>query len=70
MFELDEQEQERFHEWNSKHMKECPLLKTPDGLGAIGGRLTYCFTGTSLGMIVKVQCGCGEECDLTDYSHW
>ena len=39
--------------------------------GAIGGHLTYCFTPTGLGIIVKVQCGhCKEEIDVSDYDHW
>lgn len=38
--------------------------------GAIGGRLTFCFTPTSLGEIVRVKCACGEECVLNDFSDW
>lgn len=37
--------------------------------GAIGGELTYVFTGTSIGDILKVQM-LGEELDVTDYDSW
>lgn len=37
--------------------------------GAIGGDLTYSFTPTSIGTIIKVE-SCGHELDLTDYESW
>lgn len=37
--------------------------------GAIGGALTYCFTTTSLGTVVKVKYGT-DVLDLTDYDSW
>lgn len=37
--------------------------------GAIGGSITYSFTSTSLGEIVKVT-SFGEELDVTDYDMW
>lgn len=65
MFELDDNEIRKLNEWDNKH--QCSLKEDS---GAIGGRLTYSFTGTSLGQIVVVKCGCGEEIDLTDYNMW
>lgn len=39
--------------------------------GAIGGRFTYTFTGTSLGMITRCECGqCGKYADVSDYDDW
>lgn len=39
--------------------------------GAIGGSLTYSFTPTSLGMIVKVRDALSkQEIDLTNYDEW
>jgi hypothetical protein len=39
--------------------------------GAIGGRFTYSFTPTSLGVVVKVRDAItGLEEDLTNYDHW
>lgn len=39
--------------------------------GAIGGALTFSFSGTSLGTACKVQeVITGEEIDLTDYDSW
>ena len=37
--------------------------------GAIGGALTYYFTTTSLGTVVKVKYAT-YELDLTDYDSW
>lgn len=39
--------------------------------GACGGELTYCFTPTSIGMILVVKhAGTGAELNLTDYENW
>lgn len=39
--------------------------------GASGGDLTYMFTPTSLGIVVKVKYGLTEEIiDLSDYENW
>ena len=46
------------------------MKEDPHYVGAIGGRFGYRFIPTSLGTIVKVQCACGEERDVTDYDEW
>lgn len=63
-FVLDDEQREKFEEWNRKHKKKC---KYGDSMhqGAIGGRLTFSFTPTSLGEIVNVKCACNEGIDLT-----
>lgn len=38
--------------------------------GAIGGGLTYEFSPTGLGMVIKVKYFNGAELDLTDYDAW
>lgn len=39
--------------------------------GPIGGDLTYCFSPTSLGVVVKIKHNfTGEILDLTDYDRW
>lgn len=70
MFELDEKQEKLFHDWNCEHIKTCKLTQSPTGTGAIGGRLSYCFIPTGLGVITKVKCACGEEVDLTEYTDW
>lgn len=66
-FTIDDEEEKKIEEW----------LKTHDGVcrhaggkntGAIGGRLTFSFTHTSIGTVLKVQCACGVDLDATDYS--
>lgn len=66
-FELDEVEHIKYREWRREHDKTC---KNKYGVGAIGGRTTFCFTPTGLGNIVVVKCACGEEINLTDVSDW
>jgi len=38
--------------------------------GPIGGTISFCFTETTIGTIVVVKCGCGQELNLTDFSNW
>lgn len=52
-------------EWVKNH--SCELKEYS---GACGGRITYSFTPTSLGVVIKAKCACGEELDLTDYKGW
>ena len=64
-FELSKKELEDFMIWDKKH--KC---KHKHKSGSIGGRLTFSFTPTRLGWIVKVNCACGEEIDLSEYEKW
>lgn len=66
-FGLNNEEDKMLFEWLYKHDETCPLKHNQ---GAIGGRLTYCFTPTGLGDVIKVKCSCGEEIDLTIYEDW
>jgi len=81
-FSLSEEDHEKIREWcheqDSKWFYENEEFASQfDGTpanpyyGATGGVLTYCFTPTSLGVIVKVRHGAtSEELDLTDYESW
>jgi hypothetical protein len=65
------QEEVAAKQWNNPKMREQMLdEKTPYG-GAIGGALTYSFTPTGLGTVVKVTEGFSNQTiDLTDYEDW
>lgn len=40
-------------------------------LGAIGGAVTYYFTPTSIGVVIKVKNAInGQEIDLSEYETW
>jgi len=65
-FSLDKEQLKKFKEWDEEHKGRC-AFGDPMKQGAIGGRLTFSFTPTSLGEISKVKCTCGEDIDLTDY---
>ena len=62
-FSLDEEQLEKLNKW---------ILGLPKAYeGAIGGRLTYSFTNTSLGTVTTVtDCISGETIDLSDYDMW
>jgi hypothetical protein len=65
-FKLTDKEVKRYRDWAEKHEKECPITNP----GAIGGKITFCFTGTSLGVLSRVTCACGEGVLLTDVSEF
>lgn len=54
----------RLIEWDKDH--ECTLTTQ----GAIGGRITYEFTPTGLGLITVVRCACGDKINLTNFENW
>jgi len=62
-FEINEEEYKKCKKWLEEHDKTCPH-KDPLKQGALGGKLTYKFTPTSMGVIIKVKCACGEEVDI------
>lgn len=67
MFTLDEEQTKKLNAWLEEHKKECNLHIYS---GAIGGRLTYSFSPTSIGVVCKVDCSCGKGIDLSDYENW
>lgn len=69
MFEITEEQQKIFENWKTIHNKKC-VFSDPMKQGAIGGRFTYIFTPTGLGVITKVKCACGDEIDLTNSENW
>lgn len=61
---FSESEKKAYKSFVKKH-KKC------DGVGAIGGSISYIITPTGLGNIVEVQCNsCGSKKDITDTSNW
>lgn len=68
-FEIDNEQHLNLKIQMLEHDKECKYMQpNEDGLpktGAIGGRITYSFTPTSIGTIVTVTCACGHEMDCT-----
>jgi len=68
-FKLTDEELKKFGEWRDEHEKTCKLV-LPENQTAIGGRLTFSFTPTSLANVVKIECACGVKIDITDYESW
>lgn len=69
MFDLNKKEKTDLETWLKKHDKTCKYKKF-ESTGAIGGRITYKFTPTSLGAIIVVECACGKQIDITDTNSW
>lgn len=65
-FKLTDDEVIKYQDWLKEHNKKCPISYE----GAIGGKITFQFTTTGIGLIIKVICSCGEELDLTDIDSW
>ncbi len=61
-FELSEDNLEKFEVWRRSKIKLPPSTN--------GGAYEFCFTPTSVGMVVVIKCIDGTELDLTDYSLW
>jgi hypothetical protein len=61
-FELNQEQMVKFDNWRKK--------KGRVDVGTIGGGYTFCFTPTSLGVIVNVKCADNTELSLTDTSKW
>lgn len=64
-FRIDDEQVKKFQKWAKEHEEICEPLQT-----AIGGRFTFKFTPTSIADVVKVECACGAEIDLSDYDNW
>jgi hypothetical protein len=64
LFGLNNDERKALNNWLGEHDTTCTYARNQ---GASGGRLTYQFTPTSLGMITTVHCTCGAHVDVTNY---
>lgn len=64
IFELSATQIEKIKQWdNIKTGHECNVSKRGDITGA---RLSYRFIPTGLGDVVRVECKCGAELDVTE----
>lgn len=54
-----------YREWDTAHNAVCKLANAKT---AIGGRITWMFTPTSINTVLTVKCACGEEKYLDDGS--
>jgi len=68
-FEMNHKEKIEANKCINEHNKECELVKN-DINAAIGGRISYTFTSTGLGVACGVKCACGWHKECTDVSKW
>lgn len=62
-FPISKEEKDFIDEWTKDHL----IKKHSDTYcGVIGGRFTYEFTPTSIGVVGKIKCICGEEFTFQD----
>ena len=64
MFGLTPRQLLKANKFVSAHSCDLPYA------GAVGGKITYSFTNTSLGQIILISCACGADVDLSDYDIW
>lgn len=75
-FSLDVEETQKYLAWEAAHHTKQNCKFFDDGkspicpVGAIGGRVSFRFTITGVGVIVVVECACGDKKDLTNYDLW
>jgi len=84
-FEISPNQHQKIQEWQKaidlrvieeqRHTLDNWAVLTSNGeypyYGAIGGSLTYSFTPTALGVVIKVTHGyTNETLDVTDYENW
>lgn len=65
-FYLNDKEVAAATAWKKQHEKDHVVNYS----GAIGGRWSYIFTPTSIGVCIKIQCSCGEFKDITDFENF
>lgn len=63
-FVVSKEEQRAIALWAREH--DCDAR----GIGAAGGRITYCFTPTGLGICTAAKCVCGDSIDVTACEGW
>lgn len=63
-FILSPEQDMEISEWRNNH--DC----TQEDVGVIGGRITFCFTPTGLGVVKVIKCACGQRLDVTEYEEW
>lgn len=75
-FTLNSEQHTQIYVWLEEQEKLYKKLHNiPDDVtphyGAIGGELTYSFTPTTLGIVIKIKHnGTGNVLDVTDYDSW
>lgn len=71
-FELNDKEEELYHEFYKKHKSCRDKLCEDDGLNFCPpGTISITFTPTGIASAIKVKCArCGSEENITDYDSW
>ncbi len=71
-FTISDEKWNEIMKWQKEHVAEKHSYidkngeKQPKIAGAIGGRFSYTFVPTSIGIFAKCKCTCGEELDITE----
>jgi len=61
-FKLSESQETKIDAWKKIH--DC--VHRESNQGAIGGRYTYEFIPTSIGVFCTIKCSCGKELDVSE----
>lgn len=73
-FQTGSKNDDKLNTWLQTHVLGCAYWNPDESgrlpQGANGGAITYTFTPTMIGLVIKVKCACGAEEDVTDYDEW
>ena len=69
-FKLTTDQEDLIAVWEVEQNKQWAAKHGRVYYGAIGGSLTYSFSPTSIGTIIKVSHVNGNELDVSDYQDW
>jgi predicted Zn-dependent peptidase len=71
-FELDDAQTKKLYEWLKEQESKAESIQGREPYyGATGGQLTYMFTPTNLGVVVKVKHEYTKAViDLSEYENW
>lgn len=64
-FDMSEKEEEAYNAWFQEHKKKCKIYKKGQHR-----HFTYKFTPVGMGEVIKIECSCGKEIDVTDWESW
>ncbi len=71
-FDVSETQSDKAKKWIDHHDKEKHIKAGGKYryTGASGGAYSWKFTPTTIGLVISMECSCGDQIDLTDYNDW
>lgn len=64
-FTITDNQMNKVNTWINQHRVHCGCLKEECDC-----HITYSFTPTGIGVVIKIICACKRELDITDIDSW